>query len=39
MSGLLPDVRIFSGKPSSYKKCNLRVELPEQFMVLCRQVR
>ena len=31
--------RIFSGKPSSYKKCNLRVELPEQFMVLCRQVR
>lgn len=26
------------GKPSSYKKCNLRVELPEQFMVLCRQV-
>ena len=21
-----------------YKKCNLRVELPEQFMVLCRLV-
>ena len=38
MSGLLPGVRIFSGKPSSYKKCNLRVELPEQFMVLCRLV-